>query len=35
MAESYGLNSHELSELAEVISDNQQLIERAWHEFFG
>ena len=35
VAESYGLNSQELSELAELISDNQQLIERTWHEFFG
>lgn len=35
LSDNYGLSSQELSELAQVISDNQQLIERAWHEFFG
>lgn len=35
VAESYGLSSQELSELADVINDNRQLIERAWYEFFG
>lgn len=35
VAESYGLNSQELNELAKVVADNHQLIERTWHEFFG
>jgi hypothetical protein len=35
VSESYGLSSQELSDLAIVVADNQQLIERAWHEFFG
>jgi hypothetical protein len=35
VAESYGLSSHELNELAKVVADNRQLIERTWHEFFG
>ena len=35
VAESYGLSSQELNELAKVVADNRQLIERAWHEFFG
>jgi len=34
-AESYGLSSQELNEFAKVVVDNRQLIERAWHEFFG
>ena len=34
-AESYGLSSQELNELAKVVADNRQLIERTWHEFFG
>jgi len=35
LAESYGMSGHELNELAKVVADNHQLIERAWHEFFG
>ncbi|MHB0925767.1 MAG: DUF4160 domain-containing protein [Gallionellaceae bacterium] len=35
VVESYGLSSQELNELAKVVADNRQLIERAWHEFFG
>lgn len=35
VAESYGLSSPELNELAKVVADNRQLIERTWHEFFG
>ena len=35
VAESYGLTGQELSDLARVVADNRQLIERAWHEFFG
>ena len=35
LSDSYGLSGQELRELAQVISDNRQLIERAWHEFFG
>jgi hypothetical protein len=35
VAESYGLNGQELNELAKVVADNHQLIERTWHEFFS
>lgn len=35
VADSYGLSSQELNELAKVVADNRQLIERTWHEFFG
>ena len=35
VASSYGLASQDLSELAKVVADNRQLIERAWREFFG
>ncbi len=35
LADSYGLSGQELRELAQVINDNRQLIERTWHEFFG
>jgi len=35
LAESYGLSGSELNELAKVVADNRQLIEGAWHEFFG
>jgi hypothetical protein len=35
LANSYGMTSSELSELAGVVSDNREIIERAWHEFFG
>ena len=35
VAESYGLSSPELNELARVVADNRRLIERTWHEFFG
>jgi len=35
VAESYGLNSQELNDLAKVISDNHQLIERTWYAFFS
>lgn len=35
VVESYGLNGQELNELVKVVADNRQLIERAWHEFFG
>ncbi|MDD5191329.1 MAG: DUF4160 domain-containing protein, partial [Dehalococcoidales bacterium] len=35
LANSYGLTSSELSELAGVVDNNREIIERAWHEFFG
>lgn len=35
VVESYGLNGQELNELVKVVAGNRQLIERAWHEFFG
>jgi hypothetical protein len=35
LADSYGMSSTELNELARAVSDNSETIERAWHEFFG
>lgn len=35
LAESYGLSSQELNDIAKVVANNHQLIERAWHEFFS
>lgn len=35
LAESYGLNGQELNELAKVVGENRQLMERTWYEFFG
>ncbi len=35
VAESYGLNGSELSELIDIIEKNRSIIEDAWHEFFG
>lgn len=35
LADSYGMASHELAELASVVRDNREIIERAWNEFFG
>jgi len=35
LASSYGMTSSELTELAGIVSDNRETIERAWHEFFG
>jgi hypothetical protein len=35
LANSYGMSSAELNDLARVISENGETIERAWHEFFG
>ena len=35
LVSSYGMTSSELAELAGLVSDNREIIERAWHEFFG
>jgi hypothetical protein len=35
VAENIGFAEHELSEMTRVVSDNQDKIERAWHEHFG
>ncbi len=35
IAESYGFNSRELRHILQVITDNRDLILRAWHEHFG
>ena len=35
LADSYNISGHELTELAQVVRENREMIERAWHEFFG
>jgi hypothetical protein len=35
IADSYGFNSRELSNILRVVSENRSLILRAWHEHFG
>lgn len=35
VAESFGFDRRELSELRRIVDDNRDLIERAWHEHFG
>lgn len=35
LADSYGMSGAELTELASVVRDNREIIERAWNEFFG
>lgn len=35
LADSYGMSGHELTELAQVVRDNREIIERTWNEFFG
>ena len=35
LAENIGFPSHELNHLISVIDENQDLIERIWHEHFG
>ena len=35
LAESYGMSGPELTELAQVVGENREIIERAWNEFFG
>jgi len=35
LAESYRMTSPELGELARVVRENRELIERKWNEFFG
>jgi Domain of unknown function (DUF4160) len=34
-AESYGFDAGTLRELVEVAQANSELIERAWHDYFG
>ena len=31
----YGMTSTELTQLAKVVLENKETIERVWHEFFG
>ena len=33
--DAYGFHASELREIADVIEENQELIERCWHEHFG
>lgn len=35
LAENIGFPAHELNSLISVISENQDLIERVWHEYFS
>jgi hypothetical protein len=35
LASSYDLSSGELTELARITSENRELFERTWHEYFG
>jgi len=35
IAESYGFNSRELSNILRTVADNRDLILRAWHDHFG
>jgi hypothetical protein len=35
VADSFGFSRRELSELARVVLDKREEIERAWHEHFG
>ena len=35
LASSFGMSATELNEIAQVVRDNRETIERAWHEFFG
>lgn len=35
LAENIGFPAHELNNLISVINDNQDLIERVWHEHFS
>jgi hypothetical protein len=35
VAENIGFAAHELSDMTRVVGDNQDVIERAWHEHFG
>lgn len=35
IADSYGFNSRELSNILRIVADNRALILRAWHDHFG
>jgi hypothetical protein len=35
LASSYGMSATELNEIAQVVRDNREMIERAWNEFFS
>lgn len=35
LADSYGFNSRELSDILDVVSRNRDLIVQSWHEHFG
>ena len=35
LVDSYGMSGRELTELAQVVRENSETIERAWNDFFG
>lgn len=35
LSDSYGMSGPELTELARVVAENREIIERTWNEFFG
>ncbi|HXL09140.1 MAG TPA: hypothetical protein VN966_02870 [Candidatus Bathyarchaeia archaeon] len=35
IADSYGFNSRELSNILQIVVENRDLILRAWHDHFG
>ena len=35
LADSYGFNSKELSNILQVVADNRNLLLKAWHDHFG
>ncbi|MEO6839499.1 MAG: DUF4160 domain-containing protein [Bradyrhizobium sp.] len=35
LADSYGFNSRELSNILQVVADNRDLLLKAWHDHFG
>ena len=35
LADSYGFNSKELSNILQVVADNRDLLLKAWHDHFG
>jgi hypothetical protein len=35
LSENVGIPAHELNSLIGVVHENQDLIERVWHEYFG
>ena len=35
IADSYGFNPRELSNILRIVAENRELIQKAWHEHFG